>query len=112
LGKLIWVFDDNEITIEGSTDLASSTDQLQRFESYGWHVQQVEDGNDLDALDRALRAARQEAGRPSLIALRTTIGWGSPGKAGTADAHGAPLGEEEIRLTKENLGYPSQSPSG
>jgi transketolase len=110
LGKLVWVFDDNEITIEGSTDLASSTDHLRRFEGYGWHVQRVEDGNDLGALDRALRAARAEQGRPSFIALRTTIAWGSPGKAGTADAHGAPLGEEEIRLTKENLGYPSQEP--
>ncbi|TVR53460.1 MAG: transketolase [Gemmatimonadales bacterium] len=110
LGKLVWIFDDNEITIEGSTDLASSTDQLKRFESYGWHVQRVEDGNDLEALDRAIRAAREETGRPSLIALRTIIAWGSPGKAGTADAHGAPLGEEEIRLTKENLGYPSQEP--
>jgi transketolase len=110
LGKLIWVFDDNEITIEGSTDLASSTDQLQRFAAYGWHVQQVDDGNDLGALDAALRAARAESERPSFIALRTTIAFGSPNKAGTADAHGAPLGEDEIRITKENLGYPSQEP--
>ena len=110
LGKLIWVFDDNEITIEGSTDLASSTRQLQRFEGYGWHVQQVDGGNDLAALDTALRAARTETDRPSIIALRTVIGWGSPNMAGSADTHGAPLGEEEIRLTKENLGYPSQEP--
>jgi transketolase len=110
LGKLIWVFDDNEITIEGSTDLASSTRQLQRFESYGWHVQQVDDGNDLPGLDRALREARAAAGQPSLIALRTTIGWGSPNMAGKAAAHGAPLGGDEIRLTKENLEYPSQEP--
>ncbi len=110
LGKLIWVFDDNEITIEGSTDLASSTNQLRRFEGYGWHVQQVEDGNDLEGLDRALRAARAESDRPSLIALRTTIAWGSPNMAGKAAAHGAPLGADEIRRTKENLGYPSQEP--
>jgi transketolase len=110
LGKLIWIFDDNEITIEGSTRLASSTDQLRRFDGYGWHVQSVPDGNDLEALDRALRAARAETGRPSLIALRTTIAWGSPNKAGTADAHGAPLGTEEVRLTKEALGYPSEEP--
>ncbi len=110
LGKLIWVFDDNEITIEGSTDLASSTRQLQRFESYGWHVQQVDDGNDLPGLHRAFTEARVAAGQPSLIALRTTIGWGSPNMAGKAAAHGAPLGEAEIRLTKENLGYPSQEP--
>jgi transketolase len=110
LGKLIWIFDDNEITIEGSTKLASSTNQLTRFEGYGWHVQQVNDGNDLAGLDRALRSARAETDRPSLIALRTTIAWGSPNKAGTADAHGAPLGDEEVRITKENLGYPSQEP--
>jgi transketolase len=110
LGKLIWIWDDNEITIEGSTDLASSTRQLQRFESYGWHVQQVDDGNDVEALDLALRAAREVTGRPSFIALRTTIGWGSPAKAGTADAHGAPLGDDEVRATKEALGYPSLDP--
>ncbi len=110
LGKLIWVFDDNEITIEGSTNLASSTNQLRRFEGYGWHVQTVEDGNDLEGLDRALRAARADTTRPSIIALRTTIGFGSPNKAGSEEAHGAPLGAEEIRLTKEALGYPSQEP--
>ena len=110
LGKLVWILDDNEITIEGSTGLASSTDQLTRFKGYGWHVQAVTDGNDLAALDSALRAAREEADKPSLIVLRTTIAWGSPNKAGTAAAHGAPLGVEEIRLTKEALGYPSQEP--
>jgi transketolase len=110
LGKLIWVFDDNGITIEGSTDLASSTDHPRRFEGYGWHVQSVADGNDLVALDRAIRAARAEKERPSLIALRTTIAWGSPNKAGTAAAHGAPLGVDEVRLTKEALGYPSLEP--
>ncbi len=110
LGKLIWIFDDNEITIEGSTDLASSTDQLKRFESYGWHTQVVEGGNDLASLHDAIERARAENGRPSLISLRTTIAWGSPNKAGTAGAHGAPLGEDEIRLTKERLGYPSHEP--
>ncbi len=110
LGKLIWIFDDNEITIEGSTDLASSTDQLKRFESYGWHTQVVEGGNDLVTLDDAIRRAKAESDRPSLISLRTTIAWGSPNKAGTAGAHGAPLGDDEIRLTKERLGYPSMEP--
>ncbi len=110
LGKLVWVFDDNEVTIEGSTRLASSTNQLARFDSYGWQVLEVEDGNDLEALDRALRAARAETERPSLIALKTVIAWGSPNKAGSAAAHGAPLGEDEVRLTKEALGYPSQEP--
>ena len=110
LGKLIWVVDDNEITIEGSTRLASSTNQLQRFESYGWQVFEVKDGNDLESLDGALRAAREEPAKPSLIALKTTIAWGSPNKAGTAGAHGSPLGADEIWLTKEALGYPSQDP--
>ncbi|CAN5800282.1 transketolase [soil metagenome] len=110
LGKLLWIFDDNEITIEGSTNLASSTDQLARFESYGWHVQVVADGNDIESLDRAIRAASDETECPSLIALQTQIAWGSPNKAGTAGAHGSPLGEEEIRLTKKFYGYPSQEP--
>jgi transketolase len=110
LGKLLWVFDDNDITIEGSTNLAISADTLGRFESYGWHVQVVEDGNDLEALHRALCAADAEVERPSLIALRTVIAWGSPNKAGTPDAHGAPLGNEEIRLTKQAYGYPSEEP--
>ncbi len=108
LGKLVWIFDDNEVTIEGDTKLASSTDQLARFESYGWHVERVADGNDLPLLDAALRRARGESERPSLIALRTMIGWGSPNKAGSADAHGAPLGADEIEATKEALGYPSR----
>jgi transketolase len=110
LGKLIWLYDDNQITIDGSTNLTSSTDHLGRLESYGWHVQGVPDGNDVDGIDRALRAARGEESRPSLIKLRTTIAWGSPNKAGTAEAHGAPLGVEEVRLAKEALGYPSQEP--
>ena len=110
LGKLIWVFDDNKITIEGSTDLATSTDQVARFEAYGWHTLRVEDGNDLRALDEALAAAKAESERPTFINLRTTIAWGAPTKAGTADAHGAPLGEDEIRKTKENYGYPSMEP--
>jgi len=110
LGKLIWVFDDNKITIEGSTDLATSTDQVARFEAYGWHTLRVEDGNDVRALDAALAAAKAETERPTFINLRTTIAWGAPTKAGTADAHGAPLGDDEIRKTKENYGYPSLEP--
>ncbi len=110
LGKLTWVWDDNHITIEGSTDLATSTDQAKRFEGYGWHVLRVEDGNDVDAIDRALSDAAATDDRPTLIILRTTIAWGSPHKAGTAGAHGSPLGEDEVRATKENLGYPSQEP--
>ncbi len=110
LGKLIWVFDDNRITIEGSTDLSSSTDHANRFEAYGWHVQHVDDGNDLEAIDSAIGRAREETERPSLVVLRTTIGYGSPNLAGHHSTHGAPLGEEEIRLSKRNLGYPSLEP--
>ena len=110
LGKLIGFYDDNRITIDGSTDLAFSDDTAKRFEGYGWHVQHVEDGNDLEALDAAIVAAQRERGRPSLIIVRTHIGWGSPHKQDTADAHGAPLGVEEIKLTKQNLGWPSLEP--
>ena len=110
LGKLIWVFDDNRITIEGDTDLSTSTDQAKRFESYGWHVVHVHDGNDLEAIDLALREARDTPERPTLVVLRTTIAYGSPGKAGSASAHGAPLGEDEVEATKENLDYPSTDP--
>lgn len=110
LGKLIWVFDDNHITIDGDTDLSTSTDQLKRFESYGWHVQQIDGGEDLEAIGAALRAAEAETDRPSLIGLRTTIGFGSPNMAGSEKTHGAPLGADEIAATKRNLGYPSEEP--
>jgi transketolase len=110
LGKLIWIFDDNQITIEGGTDLSTSTDQAKRFEGYGWHTLHVHDGNDLEAIDLAIREAQQETGRPSLIVLRTTIAYGSPGKAGTSASHGAPLGADEITATKRNLDYPSLDP--
>ena len=110
LGKLIWVFDDNRITIEGSTDLATATDQRRRFEGYGWHTLRVEDGSDIEAIDDALAAARAETERPSLIVMTTTIADGSPNMAGTADTHGAPLGADEIAATKLNIGYPSLEP--
>ena len=110
LGKLIGLYDDNHITIDGDTALAFSDDTARRFEAYGWHVQRVEDGNDLLALDRAIQAAKRDADRPSLVIVRTHIGYGSPNKQDTADAHGAPLGDEEIRLTKQNLGWPELEP--
>ena len=110
LGKLIWIFDDNRITIEGATDLATVTDQSQRFLGYGWHTVTVEDGTDLEAIDAALLAAKAESERPSLIVLRTTIAEGSPNMAGTAATHGAPLGLDEIGATKRNIGYPSLEP--
>jgi len=110
LGKLIGIYDDNRITIDGSTDLAFSDDTARRFEGYGWHVTKVADGNDLAALDRALEEAKRTTDRPSLVIVRTHIGFGSPHKQDTADAHGAPLGADEIKLTKQNLGWPSLEP--
>ncbi len=110
LGKLVWIFDDNRITIEGSTDLATATDHRRRFDGYGWHTIAVDDGTDLDAIDRALTAARAETDRPTLIVLRTVIAEGSPNMAGSADTHGAPLGDDEIAATKLNIGYPSLEP--
>ncbi|MCH8962356.1 MAG: transketolase, partial [Bacteroidetes bacterium] len=98
--------DDNEISIEGSTDLAFTEDVEKRFEAYGWHVQHVDDGNDLAAVEAALEKARAVMDRPSLIDVRTIIGYGSPNKAGTEKVHGSPLGEDEVVLTRRNLGWP------
>ena len=106
LGNLIYLYDDNRITIDGSTTLAFSEDVAARFTAQRWHVQTLEDGNDSAALARALEAARAETERPSLIILRTTIGYGSPNLAGTSKTHGAPLGPDEARATKEALGWP------
>jgi transketolase len=108
LGKLIYLYDDNHITIEGSTDLAFSEDVARRFAAYGWHVQAV-DGHDRDAIDVAIARAQAERSQPSLIMCRTHIGYGSPNKQDTAEAHGAPLGEEEVRRTKEALGWPADA---
>jgi transketolase len=110
LGKLIGFYDDNHITIEGDTALTFSDDTGARFEAYGWHIQHVADVNDLAALDRAIDAAKAETSRPSLIVVRSHIGYGSPNKHDTAEAHGSALGTEEIKLTKQALGYPSLEP--
>ena len=110
LGKLIYLYDDNHITLAASTQLTFTEDRAQRFTAYGWHTQSIDDGNDVDAIDVALRAARQETERPSLILVRTHIGYGSPHKQDTFAAHGSPLGEEEVMLTKENLGWPVGPP--
>ena len=110
LGKLIGFYDDNHITIEGDTALTFSDDTGARFAAYGWHVQHVADVNDLSALNRAIDAAKAETGRPSFIVVRSHIGYGSPHKHDTAEAHGSPLGQDEITLTKQALGYPSQEP--
>ncbi len=104
LGRLTYLYDDNRITIDGSTDKAFSEDVLARFDAYGWHTQQVGDGNDLDALRTAIAAADADP-RPSIIAVRTVIGYGSPAKAGTAAAHGAPLGDDEVAATKQAYGW-------
>ncbi len=105
LGKLIYLYDDNDISIEGSTDLTFTEDVAARFRAYGWHVQSV-DGYDLAAIEAAIHAARAETERPSLIVCRTHLAYGSPGKQDDPSAHGAPLGEEEVRRTKEALGWP------
>jgi len=105
LGRLVYLYDSNHISIDGSTKLAFTEDRAARFEAYNWHVQTIEDGNDVQAIDAAIRAAKKDP-RPSLIVCTTTIGYGAPNKAGTASAHGEPLGEEELKLAKENLGWP------
>jgi transketolase len=110
LGKLVMLYDDNHISIEGSTELAFCEQVGKRFEAYGWHVAQVSDANDLEEVARAIESARAEWDRPSLIIVRSVIGFGAPTKAGTAAAHGAPLGAEEARATKENLGWPYGEP--
>jgi len=110
LAKLIYLYDNNHISLAASTDLTFTEDVAKRFEAYGWHTQTVDDGNDLKAIDQALQAARSETTRPSLILLRTHIGYGSPGKQDTFEAHGSPLGEEEVKRTKKNLGWPTEEP--
>ena len=110
LGRLVVLYDDNHITIEGETCLAFSEDVGRRFEAYGWQVQHVEDGNDLDAIHGSIERALAETSRPSLVCVRTHIAYGSPHKQDSADAHGAPLGAEEIRLTKQRLGWPADPP--
>ena len=107
LGKLIVLYDDNHISIEGPTELAFTEDRMERFDAYEWHTQRVPDGNDTAAIRGAIENARQEIDRPSIIAVRTHIGFGSPNKQDTSAAHGSPLGEEEVRLTKKNLGWPT-----
>jgi transketolase len=101
---LIFLYDDNLISLDGPTSLAYTEDAMQRFAAYGWHTQKVADGNDCDAIEAAIHAARAETTKPSIIAVRTVIGFGSPAYAGTARAHGEPLGKDEVRATKVALG--------
>ena len=110
LGNLVYIYDDNHITIEGNTAITYSEDVAARFQAYGWHVQTLPDGNDLAAMEDALMKAKAETGKPSLIKLRTHIGYGSPNKVDSASAHGSPLGEDEVRLVKKFFGFdPDQS---
>ena len=110
LGKLIYLYDNNRISLAGAADLSFTEDCAKRFDGYGWHTVTVEDGNDTQAIYDAIRAAREEQSRPSLILLRTHIGFGSPGKQDTFEAHGSPLGEAEVKRTKEKLGWPLDPP--
>ena len=110
LGKLIYLYDDNHITLSASTQLSFTEDHAKRFESYGWHTQKIGDGNDLIAIENAIQNARKETERPSLILVRTHIGFGSPNKQDTFEAHGSPLGAEEVKLTKQNLNWPLDPP--
>ncbi len=105
LGHLIYLYDDNHISIDGPTSLAFTEDRAARFAAYNWHVQKIEDGNDVEAIDRAIQAAKQDP-RPSIIMCRTHIGFGAPHKQDTAKAHGEPLGDDELNAAKQNLGWP------
>src|SRR5687767_1724470 len=109
LGRLIYLYDDNHISIDGSTNLAFTEDRAKRFEAYNWHVQTVTDANDLTSIENAIKAAQSDP-RPSIICVKSVIGYGSPNRAGTAKAHGEPLGVEEVKLTKQNLGWPYEEP--
>ena len=106
LGKLIYFWDDNNITIEGSTDLAFTENVLGRFAAYGWHTDTITDANDIDAIDAAITRAKADP-RPSMIGVKSVIGYGSPNRAGSEKAHGEPLGEEEVKLSKQQLGWPT-----
>ena len=106
LGKLKVLYDDNRISLAGTTSVAFSEDVAARYAAYGWHVDTVDDGHDLAALERAMRAAADATDRPSMILVRTVIGYGSPKKQGTFEAHGSPLGPDELRAAKEALGWP------
>jgi transketolase len=105
LGRLVYLYDDNAISLDGPAALSFSEDVPRRFEAYGWHVQTVKDANDLDALEAAVRAGMDEEERPSLISVKSVIAWPSPNMQNTSKAHGAPLGEDEVRATKEAMGW-------
>ena len=105
LGNIIYLYDDNHISIEGATDITFNEDVSERFRAYGWHVQEVSDANDVHAIELAITNARGEKQKPSLIRVRSLIAYGSPNKSGTAGSHGAPLGADEVKLVKEFFGF-------
>ncbi|MCB9456394.1 MAG: transketolase [Anaerolineaceae bacterium] len=110
LGKLIFLYDDNHITLDGETAMTFTEDVALRFQAYNWHILKVADGNDIEAIARAIQVAKNVHDKPTLIAVHTVIGYGSPHKQGTSSAHGSPLGAEEVRLTKEFYGWPQDKP--
>ncbi len=108
LGKLIYLWDNNGITLDGATDMTFTEDVLARFRAYGWHTLEVEDGNDVEAILAAIEGAKAVTDAPSIISIRTIIGYGSPNKQGTSKAHGAPLGKDEVKLVKDFFGWPQE----
>ncbi len=110
LGRLIYLYDNNKVTLSAGTDITFCEDVAKRFEAYGWQTITIDDGNDVEAIDRAIQSARKDTQHPSLILVRTHLGYGSPNKQDTFEAHGSPLGEDEVRLTKQNLGWPVDPP--
>ena len=110
LGKLIYLYDDNQVTLSAGSDMTFSEDRAARFAAYGWHIQTVEDANNIEAIEQALATARAEVHKPSLILVRSHLGFGSPNKQDKIDAHGSPLGADEVALTKRALGWPEQPP--
>ena len=110
LSKLIYLYDDNHMTLSSSTQLEYTEDKAARFRAYGWHTEEVADGNDIEEISKAIEKAKQVKDRPSIILIRTIIGYGSPNKENTYEVHGSPLGVEEVKLTKENLDWPVEPP--
>ena len=110
LGRFVVLYDNNHVTLSATTPIAFTEDVAARYRAYGWHVQELEDGNDLDAIERAIRDARDTRDRPSFISVQTVLGYGAPDKQGTFHAHGSPLGADEVRKTKQNLGWPLEPP--
>ncbi len=109
LGKLIYLYDSNNVTLDGSADMIFTEDVAARFRAYGWHTLEVEDGNDVNAIDQAITAAKETRDRPTLIVIKTIIGYGSPNKGGTSESHGSPLGADEVKLVKDFYGFPQEA---